>query len=144
MTTQEWKFTAKDIASKPDLFLSGHRACAGCGPAAALRLIMKATRGPTIVTQATGCMEIVGSIYPYTSWALPWLHTAFENAAANASGIDAALKAMRKKGKIKESTLTLLRWLATAEPTILACKLCLALLNVDTTSCLSSMIMKVT
>ena len=52
-TTTEWKFTAKDIASKPDLFLSGHRACAGCGPAAVLRLIMKATRGPTIVTEAT-------------------------------------------------------------------------------------------
>ena len=34
MTIQEWKFTAKDIANKPDLFLSGHRACAGCGPAA--------------------------------------------------------------------------------------------------------------
>jgi len=102
MTIQEWKFTAKDIATKPDLFLSGHRACAGCGPATVLRMIMKATRGPTIVTQATGCMEIVGSIYPYTSWGLPWLHTAFENAAANASGIDAAIKAMRKKGKIKQ------------------------------------------
>jgi pyruvate ferredoxin oxidoreductase beta subunit len=101
MTTQEWKFTAKDIALKPDLFLSGHRACAGCGPASVLRLIMKATRGPTIVTEATGCMEVVSSIYPYTSWALPWLHTAFENSAANASGIDAALKAMKRKGKAK-------------------------------------------
>lgn len=100
-TNQEWKFTTKDIAQKPDLFLSGHRACAGCGPAAALRLMMKATRGPTIVTEATGCMEIVSSIYPYTSWALPWLHTAFETSAANASGIDAALKAMRKKGRVK-------------------------------------------
>src|SRR5512137_1816407 len=102
MTTQEWKFTAKDIAAKPDLFMSGHRACAGCGPVSVLRLIMKATRGPTIVTQATGCMEVVSSIYPYTSWAVPWLHTAFENAAANASGIDAALKAMQRKGKLKE------------------------------------------
>lgn len=102
MTSQEWKFTTKDIAEKPDLFLSGHRACAGCGPAATLRLIMKATRGPTIVTEATGCMEVVSSIYPYTSWALPWLHTAFETAAANASGIEAALKVMRKKGKIKD------------------------------------------
>lgn len=102
MTTQEWKFTAKEIATKPDLFLSGHRACAGCAPVTVLRLIMKATRGPTIVTQATGCMEIVGSIYPYTSWAIPWLHTAFENAAANASGIEAAIKIMRKKGKIKD------------------------------------------
>ena len=98
---QEWKFTTKDIAEKPDLFLSGHRACAGCGPATVLRLIMKATRGPTIVTEATGCMEVVSSIYPYTSWATPWLHTAFENAAANASGIEAALKVMKKKGRIK-------------------------------------------
>ena len=100
--TEEWKFTTKDIAEKPDLFLSGHRACAGCGPATVLRLIMKATRGPTIVTEATGCMEVVSSIYPYTSWATPWLHTAFENAAANASGIEAALKIMRKKGRIKQ------------------------------------------
>jgi pyruvate ferredoxin oxidoreductase beta subunit len=102
MTTQEWKFTAKDIAAKPDLFTSGHRACAGCAPATVLRLVMKATRGPTIVTQATGCMEIVGSIYPYTSWNLPWLHTAFENAAANASGIDAAIKILQKKGKMSK------------------------------------------
>jgi len=102
MTTQEWKFTSKDIAVKPGLFLSGHRACAGCGPATVMRLIMKATRGPTIVTQATGCMEVVSSIYPYTSWNVPWLHTAFENAAANAAGIEAAIKAMHRKGKLKE------------------------------------------
>jgi pyruvate ferredoxin oxidoreductase beta subunit len=102
MTSQEWKFTNKEIAERPDLFLSGHRACAGCAPATALRLIMKATRGPTIVTEATGCMEVVSSIYPYTSWGLPWLHTAFETAAANASGIEAALKILRKKGKIQD------------------------------------------
>jgi pyruvate ferredoxin oxidoreductase beta subunit len=102
MTNQEWKFTAKDIAEKPDLFLAGHRACAGCAPATVLRLIMKATRGPTIVTEATGCMEVVSSIYPYTSWAVPWLHTAFETSAANASGIEAALKIMKKKGRIDQ------------------------------------------
>jgi pyruvate ferredoxin oxidoreductase beta subunit len=100
--TQEWKFTIKDITQKPDLFLSGHRACAGCAPAAVLRLVMKATRGPTIVTEATGCMEVVSSIYPYTSWATPWLHTAFETAAANASGIDAALKALKRKKQLKQ------------------------------------------
>ena len=65
-------------------------------------MVMKATRGPTIVTEATGCMEVVSSIYPYTSWAVPWLHTAFETAAANASGIEAALKVMKKKGKVKQ------------------------------------------
>jgi pyruvate ferredoxin oxidoreductase beta subunit len=97
----EGKFTAKDIAEKPELFLSGHRACAGCAPATVLRLIMKATRGPTIVTEATGCMEVASTIYPYTSWATPWLHTAFETAGANASGIEAALKILKKKGRIK-------------------------------------------
>jgi pyruvate ferredoxin oxidoreductase beta subunit len=98
----EWKFTAKDIAEKPELFMSGHRACAGCAPATVLRLIMKAVRGPTIVTNATGCMEVASSIYPYTSWAVPWIHTAFENAAANASGIETALKILRKKGRVKD------------------------------------------
>ena len=102
MTSQEWKFTTKEIAERPELFLSGHRACAGCAPATVLRLIMKGTRGPTVVTEATGCMEVVSSIYPYTSWGLPWLHTAFETAAANASGIEAALKIMRKKGRVKD------------------------------------------
>jgi len=101
MEIAEGKFTAKDIAEKPELFLSGHRACAGCAPATVLRLIMKATRGPTIVTNATGCMEVSSTIYPYTSWAVPWLHTAFETAGANASGIEAALKILKKKGRIK-------------------------------------------
>lgn len=102
MQSEEWKFTAKDIAEKPDLFMSGHRACAGCAPATVMRLILKAVRGPTIVTMATGCMEVVSTIYPYTSWAVPWLHTAFENAAANASGIETAIKMLRKKGRIKD------------------------------------------
>ncbi|MEM1539757.1 MAG: thiamine pyrophosphate-dependent enzyme [Candidatus Bathyarchaeia archaeon] len=97
----EWKFTARDIAEKPDLFMPGHRACAGCASATVMRLIMKALRGPTIVTQATGCMEVVSTIYPYTSWAVPWLHTAFENVAANASGIETAVKILKEKGRIK-------------------------------------------
>ncbi|HEY4674641.1 MAG TPA: thiamine pyrophosphate-dependent enzyme [Candidatus Bathyarchaeia archaeon] len=104
----EWKFTAKDIAEKPELFMSGHRACAGCGPAVVMRLIMKAVRGPTIVTNATGCMEVASSIYPYTSWATPWLHTAFENVAANASGIDAALKILKKKKRIKQEQVDII------------------------------------
>jgi len=98
----EWKFTIREIAEKPDLFMSGHRACAGCGPATVIRLVLKAVRGPTIVTCATGCMEVVSTIYPYTAWATPWIHTAFENAAANASGIEAAIKVLKRKGRIKQ------------------------------------------
>ena len=98
----EWKVTNKEFAKTPEKFMAGHRACAGCGPAIALRLIMKATRGPTIATSATGCMEVVSTIYPNTAWDVPWIHTAFETAAANAAGIESALKVLRKKGKIKD------------------------------------------
>lgn len=103
--SSEWKCTAKEIAGKEDLFTSGHRACAGCGAASVLRMVLKGVRGPTIVTSATGCMEVVSSIYPYTSWATPWIHTAFENAGANASGIEAALKILKKKGRIKQDQI---------------------------------------
>ncbi|MCK4933850.1 pyruvate synthase subunit beta [Candidatus Bathyarchaeota archaeon] len=105
MTTTSWKPTAKEIVEKAELFTSGHRACAGCGPAIALRQVMKATRGPTIVTNATGCMEVVSTIYPYTAWKVPWIHTAFENVAANASGIEAALKAMKRKGRLAHENI---------------------------------------
>jgi len=97
----EWKFTLKELAERPDLLMPGHRACAGCGAAIAYRQILKAVRGPTIATNATGCMEVVTTIYPYTSWRIPWIHTAFENAAANAAGIEAALKVLRRKGRLK-------------------------------------------
>jgi pyruvate ferredoxin oxidoreductase beta subunit len=93
--------TIRELAEKPELFTSGHRACAGCGPAIALRYIMKALRGPTIITEATGCMEVVSTVYPYTSWKVPWIHTAFETAAANASGIEAAVKALKRKNRLK-------------------------------------------
>jgi pyruvate ferredoxin oxidoreductase beta subunit len=98
-----WKFTIKDVAEKPELLMPGHRACSGCGAATAFRLILKATRGPIIATSPTGCMEVVTAIYPYTSWRIPWIHTAFENAAANAAGIEAALKVMKRKGRIQHS-----------------------------------------
>jgi pyruvate ferredoxin oxidoreductase, beta subunit (EC 1.2.7.1) len=56
-----------------ELFASGHRACAGCGPAIAMRWITK-TAGPnTVVVNATGCMEVTTTQYPETAWdgALP-------------------------------------------------------------------------
>ena len=91
--------TLKEAAKKPDALAPGHRLCAGCDESIIVRMVLKATRGPTMVTSATGCMEVATSIFPYTSWNVPWIHTAFENAAANASGIEAAWQAMRRKGK---------------------------------------------
>lgn len=79
-----------------ELFEKGHRACAGCGCALAMRYALKAAGPNTIVCHNTGCMEVVSTPYPETAWKVPWIHSAFENAAAVASGIDAALKQLKK------------------------------------------------
>ncbi len=81
-----------------ELFTSGHRLCAGCAAGTIMRMTMKALRGPTIVVNATGCVEVASTIYPYTSWKVSWVHVAFENAAAVASGVEAAYKALRRRG----------------------------------------------
>jgi pyruvate ferredoxin oxidoreductase beta subunit len=86
------------LIQKREKFAPGHRACIGCGEALAVRLAFKAVGNNTIVACATGCMEIVASQLPLVTWELPWIHTLFENTAAVASGIEAAYKAMRRKG----------------------------------------------
>jgi pyruvate ferredoxin oxidoreductase beta subunit len=85
-----------------DYIVSGHRMCAGCGPAIAARMALKAAGPNTIVVNATGCLEVATTIYPYTSWKIPWIHVAFENAAAVASGIEAAIKALTRKNLMKQ------------------------------------------
>lgn len=83
-----------------ELFEKGHRACAGCGSSIAMRHALKAAGKDTIVVMATGCMEVVSTPYPETSWKVPWIHGAFENAAAIASGVERALKKLGKKTKV--------------------------------------------
>ena len=86
------------LIKKQENFAPGHRACIGCGEALAIRLAFKAIDNNVIVANATGCMEIVASQLPYTTWHVPWIHTLFENTAAVASGIEAGYKAQRRKG----------------------------------------------
>jgi len=85
--------------TKEEYFAPGHRACIGCGEALAVRLAGKALGPNVILASATGCMEIVSSPLPWTSWRVPWIHTLFENTAAVASGIESGIKAQIKKGR---------------------------------------------
>jgi pyruvate ferredoxin oxidoreductase beta subunit len=84
-----------------NLFASGHRACAGCGMAIGIKLILEATGENVFVVSPTGCLEIISSPYPETSWRVPWIHSLFENAASVASGIEAGLKALGRKNEGK-------------------------------------------
>jgi pyruvate ferredoxin oxidoreductase beta subunit len=93
---------APKLVEKREFFCSGHRACQGCGEVLALRHICKALGDDVVVANATGCMEIISTFYPHTAWEVPWIHVAFENAAAVGSGVEAALKVLRRKGKIAD------------------------------------------
>ena len=88
---------APRLITTKDYFASGHRACSGCGEALAVRFVCKALGRDTIISMATGCMEIISSPLPESSWEVPWIHTLFENASAVASGIESGLKAMKRK-----------------------------------------------
>ena len=87
------------LVTKKENFAPGHRACVGCAEALALRQSLKALGRDVIVVNATGCMEVISSPLPHTSWCVPWIHTLFENAAAVASGIESGLNAMMRKGR---------------------------------------------
>lgn len=79
---------------------SGHRACLGCGEALAARLVLEAAGPDVVVANATGCLEVFTTPWPQTAWRVPWIHSLFENAAAVASGIEAARKARGLPGKV--------------------------------------------
>ena len=93
------------LVTKRENFAPGHRACIGCGEALAVRLACKALGQNVIIVTATGCIEIISSQLPYTSWRVPWIHTLFENTAAVASGIESGLKILMKKGRMAQQEI---------------------------------------
>jgi pyruvate ferredoxin oxidoreductase beta subunit len=88
---------APKLVTTTNYLASGHRACSGCGEVLAVRIVCKALGRNTIISMATGCMEIISSPFPESAWEVPWIHTLFENASAVASGIESGLKAMKRK-----------------------------------------------
>lgn len=98
--TENLNVYAVRMLTQKEYFAPGHRACQGCAEVLAVRLAAKALGRNVIVANATGCMEIVSSPLPFTSWRVPWFHVAFENTAAVASGIESGLKVLMRKGRI--------------------------------------------
>jgi pyruvate ferredoxin oxidoreductase beta subunit len=90
----------KELAKKKDILSPGHRLCAGCGAGITVRQILSASDDPVVVANATGCLEVATTIYPYTSWRSPFIHNAFENAAATISGVETMYQSLKKQGKI--------------------------------------------
>lgn len=94
----------KKLSNKAEVLAPGHRACAGCTAPIVLRLAMKMVDDDEklVTTICTGCMEVVTTIYPFSSWRCSHIHSAFENSAATCSGVEAAYRALRQRGRVKE------------------------------------------
>ena len=72
----------------------GHALCQGCGIPIVVRTVLSSIETPVVVVNATGCLEVATTRYPTTAWNVPWIHVAFENSAAVASGIESAQRAL--------------------------------------------------
>ena len=97
-------YSLEEIMTKPERLTGGHRMCAGCGAPVAVRAVLRGLKPEdyAVCGAATGCLEVSTFLYPYTAWKDSFIHSAFENAGATMSGVEAAYNAMRRKGKVKE------------------------------------------
>jgi pyruvate/2-oxoacid:ferredoxin oxidoreductase beta subunit len=94
----------KDQIPEQDYLTSGHLACPGCGAPIAMRMVLKVLGPKTMVSLPACCWSIIAGPFPQSSLKVPLYHTAFETAAALASGIRAGLDA---KG---DTETTVLAW----------------------------------
>ena len=98
-------YNLKREVNKPERLAGGHRLCAGCGAGIAVRGVLRALEegDKAVVGNATGCLEVSSFIYPNTAYYDSYIHSAFENAGATMSGVEAAYNVLKKKGKVKDT-----------------------------------------
>ncbi len=92
----------RELSKQPELFAPGHRMCTGCGAPIVVKMVMMAAQYPLVVANATGCLEVSTCIAGFTSWETPWIHNAFENAAATIAGVETMYRSLKKQGKIND------------------------------------------
>lgn len=95
----------EEMTKKKDRFVPGHRMCAGCGGAVAVRSVLRSLHDEdrAVIGNATSCLEVSTYMYPYSSYEDSYIHNAFENAGATMSGVETAFNVLKKKGKIDDS-----------------------------------------
>lgn len=94
-----YEFESFDLPEQ-ELFMPGHGLCGGCTISVITRHMLKVLGPDTIVVNPTGCLEVSTVTYPRTNWAVPWIHVAFGNGGSVASGIEAAIKVLKRRGAI--------------------------------------------
>lgn len=79
-----------------DEFIYGHKACAGCGGALAVRIALKVLGKNAFTVIPAGCMSAVGFVYPQLCFANNAIISPFAGTAAMLTGVQAGLKALGK------------------------------------------------
>ncbi|MFQ5744891.1 MAG: thiamine pyrophosphate-dependent enzyme [Acidobacteriota bacterium] len=97
----------KKIAQE-EYFTSGHRTCQGCESALIMKLMAKAAGPRSVILGSTGCMYVANTTYYSTPWAVPWMHTQLGSAGSAATGTAAGLRALMRKGKIKQEPINVI------------------------------------
>lgn len=87
--------TVKNI-SDDELFF-GHKACAGCGGALAVRGALKVLGRRSVAVVPAGCMSAVAFNYPQLCFANNAIISTFAGTASMMTGIEAGLRALGKK-----------------------------------------------
>jgi 2-oxoisovalerate ferredoxin oxidoreductase beta subunit len=77
-----------------ELMYRGHAACPGCGPALAMRLLLKALGPRTILSVPACCWTVIATPYPTTALGVPMLDNPIESTGASISGLRAAADAL--------------------------------------------------
>ena len=97
-------YNLKEAMKKPERLAGGHKMCAGCGAPVAVRAVLRGLKPEdhAVICSATGCLEVCTFMYPQTAWEDSFIHTAFENAGATLSGVEAAYNALKRKDKVKD------------------------------------------
>lgn len=98
-------YSLKRELEKKERFAGGHRLCAGCGAGMTVRAVLRALKPEdrAVITNATSCLEVSSYMYPHTAYSDSYIHSAFANAAATCSGVETAYRALKKRGKIKDT-----------------------------------------
>jgi pyruvate ferredoxin oxidoreductase beta subunit len=86
-----------EIVSEEKLLLPGHAACAGCAPAINIRHVLgglaaAAPESKIVLVVPASCWTIIAGIWPVNAFGVSVQLTPFASAAAEASGIKAALR----------------------------------------------------
>ena len=75
-----------------------------------MRGFIKVAGSRTVVTGATGCMYVANTSYLTTPWIVPWMHTQLGAGGSSAVGMAAGLRALKRKGKIKDEKINVINF----------------------------------